>query len=376
MSKHKFHPIYSKDASVYLEGGPDKFTALQRAIDTSKFLDNVEAVLAQSGKARQDFLIAIKPNIMTASKKLAPNPVYTDPELVEAMVECLFERGYRNMAVVEARNVFDYSYQGRGVKAVAEMVGYKGGNYRIEDLSEQKEPFDYGGVLGMHSVGRTWRDADYRISFAKNKSHWQCFYTGCLKNIYGTLPEWDKMKHYHGKKREFYECCILALHHFPVHFGFLDAWVSGDGFSGHVRDANPNMTKTIFASENVYALDWVMGEKMELNPSLNYVLQEAMFRWGPIEITRVGNMTSWANWRNLRPFVILALDAIEEAYWTSRIFSRSFASEQDERFPPVTRWQFLFGLIQRFTRLFESLVTVKTRGGKTPAAQLVTQKSI
>jgi uncharacterized protein (DUF362 family) len=357
----KSHPIYSKAATVYLETGDNKFDAMQRAMDVSGFFENVETVFEASGKPRQEFLIAIKPNIMTAGVREQPSPVYTDPELVEYLVGKLRERGFQELAVVEARNVYDYSYQGRSVKAVADMVGYSGNGYRVEDLSEQKEPFDYGGVLGPHVVGRTWRDADYRISFAKNKSHWQCFYTGCLKNIYGCLPEWDKMKHYHGKGREFFECCILILDAFPVHFGFLDAWVSGDGFSGHVRDSKPNHTRTIFASPNIFALDWVMGEKMSLDPTVNYVIQEALGRWQKPEVQRQGNLTPWSPWQNLRPFTVKALDLAEEAYWTSRFFSRSLASQQDPRFPPVSRWQWLFGIFQAFTRVIEPIFTTTVR---------------
>ena len=356
----KPHAIYSKNATVFLETGDDKLTVMQGALEVSRFFDNIEAVLGESGKSHDEFLIAIKPNIMTASIREDPSPVYTDPELVEYLIGRLRERGFRNIAIVESRNVYDYSYKGRSVKAVADMVGYSSNGYRVEDLSEQQEPFDYGGVLGQHVVGRTWRDADYRISFAKNKTHWQCFYTGCLKNIYGCLPEWDKMKHYHGKRREFDECCILILDAFAVHFGFLDAWVSGDGFSGHVRDAKPNHTKTILASENVFALDWVVGEKMGVDPTSNYVIQEAMRRWGRITITRQGDLRHWQPWTNLRPFVIGALDLIEEAYWTSRFFSRALASRQDKRFPPRGRSQWLFGFLQSISRLLERLFVTKT----------------
>jgi uncharacterized protein (DUF362 family) len=354
------HPIYSKDATVWIETGQDKLTVMQQAIDRARFLANVEAAYQKAGKPRDQFRIAIKPNIMTASIRQDPSPVYTDPGLVEFLIARLRERGFADIAVVEARNVYDYSYQGRSVRAVAEMAGYSAISYRIEDLTEQREPYDYGGVLGQHFVGRTWRDADYRVSFAKNKSHWQCFYTGCLKNIYGCLPAWDKMKEYHGKRREYYECCILIVDCFPVHFGFLDAWVSGDGFSGHVRDAKPNHTKTIMASENIYALDWVMGEKMGVDPALNYVVQEAMHRWGAIHITRVGNLTEWHPWTNVRPFVVIGMDAIEEAYWASRFFSRAFASQQDQRFPPVRRGRWLFGLLQWITRRIEGLFVTKT----------------
>jgi uncharacterized protein (DUF362 family) len=329
-------------------------------MDNAGFLESVERAFQASGKLREDFAIAIKPNIMTASRRMEPNPVYTAPEFVEYLVDRLDERGFRSIAVVEARNVYDYSFVGRGVQDVAAMLGYSARNYRVADLSEEKEPYDYGSVLGRHFVGRTWRDADYRISFAKNKSHWQCLYTGCLKNVYGTLPEADKMRHYHGKGREFYECCILAADRFPVHFGLLDAWYSGDGFSGHVRDAKPNPTRSFIASPNIFALDWVMGEKMELDPALNYVLQEAMFRWGPIRINRRGNMTTWHPWTNIRPFVILSLDAIEEAYGVSKFFSRAFASQQDPRFAPVSKAQGFYRVLQGFTRLFERVFETKT----------------
>ena len=158
------HPLYSRDASVIIEEGFEKLELLDRAIERSQFLENVEAVFRASNKPREQFLIAIKPNLMTASIPENPSPVYTNPDLVEHLIGRLLDRGFTDIALVEARNVYDYSYQGRSVQAVAEMVGYSCQGYRVEDLSEQKEPFDYGGVLGRHYVGRSWRDADYRIS--------------------------------------------------------------------------------------------------------------------------------------------------------------------------------------------------------------------
>lgn len=349
------HAIYSRDAHVHLLTGTDKLQALDAAVADSGFIARLEAVHSESGKSKGEFLVAIKPNIMTASIQEEASPVYTDPQLVERLIAVIRDRGFTNVAVVESRNVYDYSYQKRCVPAVAAMAGYSSDGYRIEDLSEQMEPFDYGGVLGEHVVGRTWRDADFRISFAKNKTHWQCYYTACMKNIYGCLPQPDKMRHYHGKGREFYQCCILILDAFPVHFGFMDAWVSGDGFSGHVRDSRPNRTRTIFASENVYALDWVAGEKMRVKPQRNAVVREAMKAWGPVNITRHGDLTPWPDWTNVRSFVIWFLDIAEEWYLVSKISSRALASQQDERFPPKQSWQWLFGPIQRAVRCIEGL---------------------
>ncbi len=350
---------YTDPAAVDLCTGPDKRAALDAAIEASRFLEHLEAVRARSGKQRDRFRITLKPNIMTAAERQTDSPVYTDPELVEHLFVRLREEGYRDLIVVETRNVYDYSYEGRDVRSVAEMVGYSEDGYRIVDLSAESagSEHDYGGVLGCHPVGPTWRDADYRLSFAKNKTHWQCFYTACMKNIYGCLPAWDKMKKYHGRKREFFECCVLMLEAFPVSFGFLDAWVSGDGFSGHVRDASPNRTRTIFASPSVYALDWVAGEKMRVDPRRNYVIQEALERWGEPQITtRRGDLTPWPDWVNIRDYVVWSLNAVEELYHVSRFFSRSFANQMDPRFPSRSSHKYFFQFVQRLTRLFERLM--------------------
>lgn len=354
------HEIYSRNAEVFIVSGTNKLDALHQAIDQSGFVANLFACWEASGKDKADFRIAIKPNIMTAAMHKINSPVYTDPELVEELIRLMQAEGFTQFAVVEAQNVYNYSYAGRRVPDVARMCGYTGEGYTVVDLTEDTIPHDYGGVLGQHRVGRVWAEADYRISFAKNKTHWQCFYTACLKNVYGCLPEWDKMKHYHGRNIEFFQATIRILDNFPVHFGFLDAWISGDGFTGHVRDASPNHTRTIFASENIYALDWVAGEKMQIDPPLNPVIREAMATWGTIHITRVGDMTAWHPWENVRPIAIRILDFVEERYWLSRILSRSAASEMDPRFPHVSRWQWLFNIPQGAVRLIEGLLVRQT----------------
>jgi len=208
------HPICSQDAAVYLEMADDKFQALQRAMDASGFLDDVEAAFQESEKAREAFTIAVKPNLIAASLRLNPNPVYTDPEPVEYLFERLRERGFADLAIVESRNV--------------------------------------------------------------------------------------------------------------------------------------------------YALNWVQGEKMGVDPSDNYVIQAAIGCRGAITITRHGDMAPWPPWTNIRPATVKMMDAAEEVYGFSRLMSRSFANEQDERFPPVSRWQWLFGPIQSLSRLFERLFITKT----------------
>ena len=355
------HDIYSRDSTVYLTTGADKFAAFRRAVEQSGFVNHLLSRWGASGKAKADFLIAIKPNIMTASIHQADSPVYTDPALVEDLIRLMQEQGFTNVVVVEAENVYNYSYRGRRVRDVAELCGYSGNGYRILSMTEDRVAFNYGGQLGRHIIGRAWLEADYRISFAKNKSHWQCYYTACIKNIYGCLPEWDKMKYYHHKRRrqniEFFDAAVLICDKAPVHFGFLDAWVSGDGLTGHVRDADPNHTHTIFASENIFALDWVAGEKMQIHPLDNAVIQRAVQEWGTINITRMGDMTPWFPWDNVAPWTVKLLDIMEEYYHVARFMSRAMAAQQDVRFKPVSRDQWFFNFSHQIVNWVDGLFT-------------------
>lgn len=364
MSQTHHHAVYSQDAAVYLVTGTDKLETFRRTVEQAGFVAHVRQHWQASGKAQADFRIVIKPNIMTASIHQDNSSVYTDPLLVEELIRILRQEGFTRFAVVEAENVYNYAYTGRRVAAVAAMCGYSGEGYEIIDLSQYTVPFEYGGLLGQHPVGRAWLEADYRVTFAKNKTHWQCFYTACLKNVYGCLPMWDKMKYYHGHTRtgqniEFYHATILINDKLPAHFAFLDAWVSGDGLTGHVRDPKPNHTRTFFASENAYALDWVAGEKMRIDPRKNFVIQEAMRNWGTINtITRVGDMTPWPNWHNVRPIVVHIFDKLEEYYRLSRFMSRVAADQMDPRFPPAGHFKWFFSICQAIMRVLERLLVV------------------
>ena len=190
---------------------------------------------------------------------------YTDPELVDYLFNELHGRGYTRLALVESRNTYGLYFEKREVEEVARYVGYQGEHYRICDLTQEMEEFDYGGPLGRHFVGRTWRDGDFRISFTKNKTHSFCYYTLTLKNIYGTLPLENKLLEYH-KKREFDWPTIESLKHFPVHYGLIDAFISADGPMGVISDVKPNLTKTVIGGEKIVAVDWVGAQKMGLNP--------------------------------------------------------------------------------------------------------------
>ncbi len=294
----------------------DKFKALDKVLDTTKFFDILNKNHEESGKQKEEFSVVIKPNFMFMHSKKDIS-TYTEPELVEYFIDKIVAHGFSNVTIVEAQSTLGNYYKNREVVKVAEYIGYSTNkNYQIVDLTQEMVPYDYGGRFGRHFVGPTWRDADFRISFAKNKTHVFCYYTLTLKNIYGTLPMQNKLKEYHTK-REYDWPTIESMKHFPVHFGLIDGYYSADGQFGVIVDPKHNLTKTIIGGENLIAVDWVGAKKMGLNPDdpqVGRYLSLAVEAFGKPEINWIGDKSQYEPWENVSDLFIKSLDLIEEAY--------------------------------------------------------------
>src|SRR5512140_1930418 len=234
----------------------DKFAALNRVLGETGFDAILEAKLRDSGKDREDFSIVIKPSFMFAYDK-RDHSTYTDPELVHHLVKRLRGLRFRNLNVAEAQSTYGEYFDKRSVREMAEYLGFdRKPGYEVVDMTlDADEVRNLGPRLGNHPVSRSWREADFRISFAKNKTHAYAYYTLTLKNIFGALPLANKFKEYHCG-RGIYETTIEYLTAFPVEYGLVDAYLSADGPFGIFADPAPNETNTIIGGADLVAVDW------------------------------------------------------------------------------------------------------------------------
>jgi uncharacterized protein (DUF362 family) len=179
MSRMRLESIDSdKKVTVASIKDENKFDALDKALEETGFDKIVEGSLAASNKAQADFSIVIKPNFMFAYDK-KDETTYTDPELVEHLVTRLRLAGFENIAVVEAQSTYGEYFDQRSVREMAEYLGFdEKVGYRVVDMTEDAQEHQHlGSHLGNHPVSTVWRDADFRISFAKNKTHAYAYYT-------------------------------------------------------------------------------------------------------------------------------------------------------------------------------------------------------
>ncbi len=317
--------------------GDDKFAALDQVLQKSDFGTVLNRALEASGKKREDFQIAIKPNFMFSYSK-HDRSTFTDPELVDHLARRLRAQGFTKIKLVEAQSSYGEYFDKRSVKEMAEYLGYTGQDaqgplYEVVDLTlDEHEHRELGPKLGKHPVPLTWRDADFRISFAKNKTHAYAFYTLTLKNIYGALPLGAKFKEYHCK-RGIYETTMEYLAAFPVHFGLIDAWLSADGPFGVFADPGPNHTRTILGGESLVAVDWVGATKMGIDPMVSEYMRRAVERFGKPGIEMVGDESPYWPWLNVPPALTTFTNKILDGdYAAGNVFYALMANMDSERF--------------------------------------------
>ncbi|HEX4457656.1 MAG TPA: DUF362 domain-containing protein, partial [Polyangia bacterium] len=189
--------------------------------------------------------------------------------------------------------------------------------------------------------------ADFRVSFAKNKTHTWAVYTLTIKNIYGALAEQNKLLEYHNK-REIYAPTIDMLLAFPVHFGFIDAFVSADGPFGIFASRHPKATKTIIAGENLLAVDWVGASLMGVDPMASRYMQLAVQAFGAPTPIRDGDGAPYSDWVNVPDALMTGVDAAEELYGFTNTFF-TLMDRMDAVFPRRRHglgWRILRALLE------------------------------
>ncbi len=337
----------------------DKYKALESVLDATKFWDFLEAKQVRSGKSPDQFLIAIKPNFMFAYNK-ADHSTYTDPDLVGRLVSLLTsaKRGYKNLAIVEAQSTYGEYFDRRSVHEVAEYLGYDiSGNsgYRVVDLTKEPVSSEHlGPHLGEHPISPTWTNADFRISFAKNKTHAYATYSLTVKNIYGALPMANKFKEYHCD-RDIYYTTIEFLKAFPVDFGIIDAFLSADGPFGVFADPTPNPTNTIIGGADLVAVDWVGSTKMGIDPMISKYMRLAVDAFGKPEIQLIGDSNLYYPWLNVPPAVTLFARGMDLNHYFGNLIYMTGSYMDDSYFTYKNRDQFMTTLREAIKPLQEMI---------------------
>jgi hypothetical protein len=186
--------------------------------------------------------------------------------------------------------------------------------YRLIDLGADTTEIATAEIPGGKlKLATHWLNADFRISFAKFKTHVYGGYTLLVKNTYGCLPEGDKMWHYHRPTG----CAlptIVQLKACPVHFGIVDAVTAADGWLGvkwdRVMTREPGFLlagRSMIATEKIACR--IMGVRLD-----HSLMTQAAVDLDPVEPELDGAIRPLKKWWNVPRFITAGFPMTEKHY--------------------------------------------------------------
>jgi uncharacterized protein (DUF362 family) len=286
--------------------------------------------------------VVIKPAFMMGYHH-KDTSVMTDPSLLDALARHLHEQGCEDIAVVESRNIYDHFFANRTVADVARYFNIASSYFRVIDTSMEQVPHAYFRGLAQYSVARTWKEADFRITFGKMRSHpieLAYLATGNVEWMGGRCDEFM----FPERQAERGTAIMMLLDEFPPHFALLDAYDSAaDGLIGVMGCPRPKSPKRLYAGADALALDMVAARHLGITDPGDSSILRAATQWfgNPAGTTEViGTDEPLAAWRG--PYdnelsALLSFFAFPVYVFGSGRGSLFVPEMDKEAFPPLKR---------------------------------------
>jgi uncharacterized protein (DUF362 family) len=180
------------------------------------------------------------------------------------------------VALVESANIYDRFFANRSVAAIARYFGFCSPQYRVVDSSVEQVAHSFLRGMARYTVGRTWKDADLRISFAKMRSHPVDLVDLTLGNMEGVGGRSEQFVSL-DRQGERETSIMMLLDELPPHFSLLDGYEhAADGLMAVRFRAQPLSPRRLYASADALALDWVAARHLGVrDPRASRVLRAA-----------------------------------------------------------------------------------------------------
>jgi uncharacterized protein (DUF362 family) len=331
------------------QAAEDKLSVFRRMLDRSGLRERLSERARHLGKQPEEMSVAVKATFMLGYDRRDLAPLVA-PELVAELATFLREWGAGDVAVIEGLNIYERFFQHRSVPEVAHYFGFCSPHYRLVDAAAEQEPHAYSRGMAQYSIARSWRDADFRISFSKVRSHpleMVLLSVGNVEWVGGRCEEYLFLERQASRTT----AVMMLLDDFPPHFAILDAYDSAsDGLVGMMGCPRSLAPRRFYAGQDALAVDTVAARHVgEHDPQQSSLLEAASHWFGgwSRNVEVVGCDNAIADWRG--PYdneyrAILSFLAMP-MYVLGSGRGALFAPEMDpQAFPPVQPPGFLLRL--------------------------------
>ncbi|MES2679500.1 MAG: hypothetical protein V4635_06420 [Bacteroidota bacterium] len=245
--------------------------------DTNKYdffiheLEKTELVseLTQKAKANnqpiEKLKIVIKVSFSMGYNKQDLSPI-GDAVLIKKFAEYIYKLGFKNIKVIDIDSIYINFYKNRSVTELARYFHFESEYYQIVNATEELEEHYFTRGIGNYKVSKTWKDSDFRINFAKVKSHPTEMALLSISNL-----EWLT-----GNAKEFVfvdrvvnretTTCML-LDDFPPDFTIVEAYdLVPIGILGVMGCKNPISPRRFYFGTDIISVDLTIARHLNIAP--------------------------------------------------------------------------------------------------------------
>lgn len=278
----------------------EKLSLFSGLLEETHLKEQLEERARTLDKPLTELRVAIKPSFMLGYH-LRDRSMITDRQLLEELARYMRACGCKDVAVVEGRNIYDQFYGHRSVEEVAQYFDISSPHFRVVDLSEEQVLHAYFRGMGQYTVGHTWKEADFRISFAKMKSHPVELAHLTIGNLEGIGARCDQFL-FAERQADRETATMMLLDEFPPHFSMIDAYEqAADGLVGVMGCPRPAIPLRFYAGADALAVDMVAMRHMGMaDPRESSTLRAACHWFGdPFDNIQIdGPDEPLRNWRS------------------------------------------------------------------------------
>jgi uncharacterized protein (DUF362 family) len=352
----------------------EKCEVFRRLLEESGLEGKLRQRAASLDKREADLRIVIKPSFMLGYAN-KDRSIVTDAALLRELANFLRERGYAKAALVESANIYDQFFEHRSVADVADYFGMGACGLPVVDGSNDQVPHSYFRRMAQNTISRSWKEADFRISFGKMRSHpiEMAYLTiGNLEWMGGRCDEFlfvERQAH-----RE--TALMMLLDGFPPDFVLLDAYdQASDGLVGVMGCPRPPAPRRVYAGEDALSVDLVAARHMGVRePEQTNILRAACHWFGDprARIEVVGTDENLRVWRG--PYETEFSTLLSFVAYPVYVFGSGrgslFVPEMDETaFPPQRPVSFSHRILRAALRRLLGLHFPRTKAQRpAPAA--------
>lgn len=336
----------------------DKLKTFMQIFDECGLLNKLDQECEKQSVAKTQLKIAIKvPYMMTYDRK-DPSP-HIDLTVLKAFGEKLYDSGYSNLYLIENPNIYTQFYEGRSVPEVANYLDL-GAPFQLVDGDKDRLENHYHRGLGFYQINKTWKEANFRISFGKLRSHPTESALGVISNLEGVGPRWDEFLFF-DRRTNYHTAQVMLMDACPPDFCLLDAFENiPDGLVGVMGHPRSKNFLRFYASENAISLDETLFSHLGINKRDSTKVLTTTKKWFGIETSSakvIGDNSKIKSWQGPHSNDLCALLSLSSLF-IYEYFGRGalFVPKMDPRqFPEKTQPGILLKLGRIITAWFLGL---------------------